>query len=155
MLIWNEIIERIFSLFPEMSQTEIGDALGVSQDTVSRWYTGKAKPGWDHIHDIAEKSGKSEEWILLGTSIPAPAKVDGGLDQEPIDIVLNLQRSLSGFQLILAETGHYLAAGRSLKTYRDLPSLISTIRKLKDLCEAILKRLESYRQNDENQNRPA
>ena len=118
MLYWNEIIKRIFSLCTGTSQTEIGDELGVSQDTVSRWATGKAKPGWEHIHAIAEMKGVTEEWLLTGRNNEAASGNTGdGIGKN----LANSLESMKDLQKVLLQYELDVLQGRMPEeTFREI-----------------------------------
>lgn len=93
MLNWKEITKRIFSLYDSSNQTELGEKIGVSQDTISRWVTGKAKPTWDHLSRISKQTGKSEEWLLTGKE-DAPTQTVTASDGKDTDRLRTIRAAL-------------------------------------------------------------
>ena len=63
---WKRIYERIFSVYPSKTQEELGKALGVSQDLVSNWKTGKAIPTWHVLEKIVTEKHVTWQWLLTG-----------------------------------------------------------------------------------------
>ena len=53
------------------SQKELADRLGVSQQTVASWETGRTEPSNGFLNDIANFFGVSTDY-LLGNEQPAP-----------------------------------------------------------------------------------
>ncbi len=47
-----------------MTQTELGEKLGVSYMTVRRWETGKSKPKLDEMNKLAEIFGTTIEYFM-------------------------------------------------------------------------------------------
>ena len=68
LLNWNKVVERLFWVYGVSTQEQLGMQLGVSQDMVSKWTRGKAKPTWNLIGKVVESSGFSWEWLLTGRS---------------------------------------------------------------------------------------
>ena len=66
MLIWKEILDRIYSLYRVKTQVELGKALDVSPDLVSRWKIGKNKPTWKVLEKIVQEQSVSWSWLLAG-----------------------------------------------------------------------------------------
>lgn len=64
-----DLIERIFSLFPDLTQQEIGDLLDVSRDTVSLWRCRKSSPTLKQLKKIVSVSGVSWDWLIEGKGI--------------------------------------------------------------------------------------
>lgn len=65
---WNEIVNRIFFVYPRMTQKDIAEKLGVSPDLVSGWKKGRSKPGWDLLEGVVRQGPANFDWILLGTT---------------------------------------------------------------------------------------
>lgn len=63
---WRRIYERIFSVFPAKTQKELGEALGVSQDLISNWKTGKAIPTWQILEKVVTDKHVTWQWLLTG-----------------------------------------------------------------------------------------
>ncbi len=47
------------------SQAELGKKVGVSQQTVQRWATGKVSPNPDNFDSLSEVSGHPPYWFML------------------------------------------------------------------------------------------
>ena len=60
------VAERIREIRREnkLSQTEFGEKLNVSQDTVSLWEKGKSVPSAEYLVAIAQTFGVSTDYIL-------------------------------------------------------------------------------------------
>jgi transcriptional regulator with XRE-family HTH domain len=69
-----EIAKRIISVFPGKTQREIGETVGRSQDLISGWLHRKSKPTLEQVVLLAERSGKSVDWILYGDEKKARAE---------------------------------------------------------------------------------
>lgn len=61
-----EIGSRIMYMrkMKKLTQTELGDMLGVSYMTVRRWETGKSKPKLDEIKKMANIFGTTAEYFM-------------------------------------------------------------------------------------------
>lgn len=70
----NEFLLRLFSVYSVKTQTELGERLGVSQDLISNWKTGRALPTLEMILKIAEERGLSIEWLLTGAKAATSTK---------------------------------------------------------------------------------
>ncbi len=46
------------------TQTAFAALIGVKQSQVSEWLSGKAKPGYDMLRQITERTGVSAEYFL-------------------------------------------------------------------------------------------
>lgn len=57
---------RIFLLFPNKSQSEIGATLGVSQRLVSNWKVGRCTPKLEELAKIVDVSHCSWDWLMTG-----------------------------------------------------------------------------------------
>ena len=51
-----------------LSQSQLGEKIGLSNKAVSKWENGKAKPGLDVVHRLADVLGVSVDDLLQGTS---------------------------------------------------------------------------------------
>lgn len=69
-MVYVDLIERIFSLFPDLTQQEIGDMLDISRDTVSLWYRRKSNPTFKQLKKIVSVSGVNWDWLIDGKNIP-------------------------------------------------------------------------------------
>lgn len=58
--------DRIFLVFKSFTQKEVGDLLGLSQDTISIWFRKKTTPKVDHLEKIISITGVDWEWLLKG-----------------------------------------------------------------------------------------
>lgn len=69
-----EIGSRIMYMrkMKKLTQTELGDMLGVSYMTVRRWETGKSKPKLDEIKKMANIFGTTAEYFM-GLQEDSPA----------------------------------------------------------------------------------
>ena len=72
-----------------LSQKGLADKLGVSQQTVASWETGRTEPSNEFLNSIAKLFDVSTDY-LLGNEEAAPQKLDDGESN-----LLNLFRNLS------------------------------------------------------------
>lgn len=63
---WKEITQRLFLLYFSKTQEELGKILGVSQDLISKWVRGRARPNWDLIARTVNEHKISWEWLMTG-----------------------------------------------------------------------------------------
>lgn len=66
-----ERLNELFDADPR-NDTAIGEALGVSKQTISAWRNGTRSPKKSMIIKIAERYNTTPEW-LLGWDLPAPS----------------------------------------------------------------------------------
>lgn len=64
---WNGINQRFLELFPNQSQEEIGRQLGVTQETVSKWYRGENHVPWDKLKYAHITFSVTWEYLIEGT----------------------------------------------------------------------------------------
>jgi transcriptional regulator with XRE-family HTH domain len=86
-----EILKRIFSVYHVSTQQELGDKLGVSQDLISNWNTGKAAPTISVLEKIVIEKNVSWQWLLAEDAehqVP-PSAPNAARIREPINFVLN------------------------------------------------------------------
>ncbi|MCD8139283.1 MAG: helix-turn-helix domain-containing protein [Planctomycetaceae bacterium] len=66
MLDWKEITQRLFFIYNVETQQKLGKHLNVSQDQISKWINGKARPTWDLLAGVIEESCVDWNWLLTG-----------------------------------------------------------------------------------------
>jgi DNA-binding XRE family transcriptional regulator len=64
------------------SQANIAEAIGVTRQTVNRWFTKDGEPGVDLTFTIARKFRVSAEWLKWGGGEMLPPPSDGLLQDE-------------------------------------------------------------------------
>jgi len=78
-----DTIARVFLLLKlnKKSQKELGDALGVKQQLITDWKSGRVKSYMKYIDKIAEFLGVTADYLLSGEEKEVPAAISGdGLD---------------------------------------------------------------------------
>ena len=80
-----------------MSQEQLGEALGVSRQAVSKWESGQTKPDLDTVSKMCEIFHLSADYLLLGK---AENKPDGSAPQAQSQP----QAPAGGYSLILLDT---------------------------------------------------
>ena len=80
-----------------MSQEQLGEALGVSRQAVSKWESGQTKPDLDTVSKMCEIFHLSADYLLLGK---AENKPDGSAPQAQSQP----QAPSGGYSLILLDT---------------------------------------------------
>ena len=112
-----------------LTQEQLGEALGVSRQAVSKWEAGQSNPDVAYVAEMCRLFGVSSDWLLLGEEqarerapleCPGCKSVVTGLDK----FCPNCGRSLQGaeeerYTLLMRQGDHYLA-GQDLQ---DLSSL--------------------------------
>lgn len=63
---WNGINYRFLDLFPGQSQEEIGQQVGVTQETVSKWHRGENHVPWDKLKMATISFNISWDWLIVG-----------------------------------------------------------------------------------------
>lgn len=67
---WNEIVNRIFSIYGAKTNNELAEKLGFSGELVRKWRVKNLKerryPTWGTLEAVIRKSGKSWDWLLTG-----------------------------------------------------------------------------------------
>ena len=61
-----EITARFFSLYPNMTQTQIAAALKISVSSVNNWKRNKAKISWERLSDAVDAFSLRWDWLLDG-----------------------------------------------------------------------------------------
>lgn len=88
-----EILKRLLKE-NHFSQSEFADRIGVSQQTISRWTTGRFQPDLGQLIACAAVFHVSVDYLLGLTPDPdikkQPATYDGELDSQIIALVQNL-----------------------------------------------------------------
>lgn len=74
-----EIAARLARRMEELkiSNTALGEAIGVDDSTVSRWRAGQRSPHATHVHGICRQLGVSADWLIgldEGYSQDSPAE---------------------------------------------------------------------------------
>jgi phage repressor protein C with HTH and peptisase S24 domain len=59
------------------SVADLARAVGVSDNAIYKWVTGRGKPGMLSLVNLAKAAGVSVEWLATGKGQPAKAKADG------------------------------------------------------------------------------
>ena len=60
------INQRFLSLFPNMSQAEIGKELGINPGTVFKWRKDISQVPWERLKDAVDIKGAAWEWLIEG-----------------------------------------------------------------------------------------
>ena len=63
---WDEIARRLRHIRGGMSQIELGKALGVRQNDVSRYETGRVRPPLGYLVMVAQYGKVSLDWLITG-----------------------------------------------------------------------------------------
>ena len=75
-----------------LTQEQLGEALGVSRQAVSKWESGQANPDVTYIMEMCRIFDVSADWILFGTehkpSAPVPAEIPKGKKQHGYSLYL-------------------------------------------------------------------
>ena len=58
-----------------LTQEQLGEALGVSRQAVSKWESGQANPDVGYIIRMCELFGLSADWLLTGKEEPGAQSV--------------------------------------------------------------------------------
>jgi transcriptional regulator with XRE-family HTH domain len=77
-------------------QTILAEALGVSQQAVSKWLRAKGKPHRDRVQDIASFLGVSARWLDTGQGAPGDGAPQEGYEElsHQERLVVRLMRSM-------------------------------------------------------------
>lgn len=60
------INQRFLSLFPDMTQTQIAHALGVTPGAVHEWHKNICQVSWQRLLDATETFGVRWDWLIDG-----------------------------------------------------------------------------------------
>ena len=63
---WDEIPRRLRQIRGGMSQIELGKALGIRQNDVSRYETGRVRPPLGYLVMMAQYGKVSLDWLITG-----------------------------------------------------------------------------------------
>jgi transcriptional regulator with XRE-family HTH domain len=63
---WRELVERLRQIRGITSQVELGKALGVPQNVVSRYERGAVRPPIEYLVLMARFGDVTLDWIILG-----------------------------------------------------------------------------------------
>lgn len=63
---WHNINQRFLSLFPGLSQKDLGKLVGVSQVSVNRWHNDKSNVPWEKLKYAADAKNVTWEWLIEG-----------------------------------------------------------------------------------------
>jgi transcriptional regulator with XRE-family HTH domain len=63
---WDEIARRLRQIRGGMSQIELGNALGIRQNDVSRYETGRVRPSLGYLVMVAQYGKVSLDWLITG-----------------------------------------------------------------------------------------
>ncbi len=70
MLIWNEVITRIFEVYDHPVKYRLAERLGINKSVISQWTTSNhklwRKPTWDVLIKVVEDRGVTWDWLLEG-----------------------------------------------------------------------------------------
>lgn len=66
MIEWTEVGRRLAEVRGTTTQVEFGRLLGVAQHYVSRYEHAKAKPSAEYLAAVAELTGVTLDWLVLG-----------------------------------------------------------------------------------------
>lgn len=61
-----EINQRYLSLFPPLSQAELGKRIGVSQAMIPYWSNATLQVPWEKLKDAVSDKGATWEWLIEG-----------------------------------------------------------------------------------------
>ncbi len=61
-----KLCERIFFSVPGLTDSKIGEFIGLRRQSVQGWRKGKSWPRLKHIHTLAKITGISERWYITG-----------------------------------------------------------------------------------------
>ncbi len=72
--------ERLKQLRKEkgITQTDLANALDISGGTVAMWETGKRRPSFELLMDLAEYFNRSADYILGNSDVPTAFSLDEG-----------------------------------------------------------------------------
>jgi transcriptional regulator with XRE-family HTH domain len=63
---WEGIANRLREIRANTSQVELGRALGVPQNVVSRYERGRVKPPLDYLLAASRYAGVTLDWLITG-----------------------------------------------------------------------------------------
>lgn len=86
----------------KLNQTELADALNVSQSTVAGWENGARKPDLDMIVRIAEYFGTTTDKLIDrdATVVSATVRSEITLDDEEKILIANYRKALPEYQAV-------------------------------------------------------
>ena len=84
-----------------MSQEQLGEALGVSRQAVSKWESGQTKPDLEAVGKMCELFHLSADYLLLGKE---EKKDDGSSTQAQAQSQTQTQCTSGGYSLVLVDT---------------------------------------------------
>jgi transcriptional regulator with XRE-family HTH domain len=98
-IVWTAAL--IKKLRGKRTQAEFGKLVGVPNNTVWRWETGRATPAPEHARRLSELAAKErflENWTLVGT-----VRIRGDLEEGNKELQRIFRRSLLASALALSE----------------------------------------------------
>lgn len=69
------------------SVADLARAVGVSDNAIYKWVSGRGQPGMISLVNLAKAAGVSVEWLATGQGTPAKAKRETPAVSEPADMV--------------------------------------------------------------------
>jgi transcriptional regulator with XRE-family HTH domain len=116
-----------------VTQTELGQAIGVGKTTISNYETGYSSPDTETLSKMAQYFNVSTDYLLCQTDDPTPrikAKIATKIDPDNPDIEKNLWEIREGIN-------HYVTAG--IITEQSAADLLKKARKQLELDVELLK----------------
>jgi len=106
----------------KLTQTDIGDALGITMQSVAQWESGRASPSSSNLRRLADLLGVSLEWLGSDKSrledLDAPAKplaFSVNLSEAEAELLRFYRRCSPEFRSALLAAARALAAQSSRK----------------------------------------
>lgn len=93
---------RLVRIRNDKSQTEFADYLGIEQTHISRYENDKAKPGFDFLKILSEKTNVNLNWLLTGEGdMYVNGKSESELSKENRELKMKLQELESNISAAL------------------------------------------------------